>query len=85
MTHIAPGQKQPGPFFAGENVQAGINEFEAARRLQSDLQGVAKKTAHHAAMSDHDDLLALMPGRQIVEIAILRSTCWPMLSPPGIT
>ena len=68
MTHIAPRQKQPGLFFAGENVQTGIDEFKTSWRLQRDLQRMTKKTAHHAAMSDDDDLLAVMLRRELVEI-----------------
>ena len=50
-----------------EYIYPGVDELEAARRFERNLQCAAKESAHHAAMGDDDDLLALMSGRQFVE------------------
>jgi hypothetical protein len=31
----------------GEYIYSGIDKFETARRFQGNIQGVAKKSAHH--------------------------------------
>ena len=50
-----------------EYIYPGIDELEAARRFERNLQCVAKESTDDAAVGNDDDLLALMFRGQFVQ------------------
>ena len=65
MADIAPREQQPDSIFIREYVQAGIDKFETARRIERNLEGVAEKAANDPAVRDHDNSLSGMLVRQL--------------------
>jgi len=65
MLCIGPRQQRERSVLPGDPVQARVEQFVRARRLQRQAGGDAERTIEHAAVRDDDHRLALVPARQL--------------------